>query len=114
MRDSLKPGGHLCLLVPQHPSLMCRLDTWAGHRRRYDRAGLRDKLEKAGFAIESISSFNKSAGLAWWLNGRLLGRARIGKMQLKVMDLFMWLRRLLDPVFPGPGLSLLVYATRKS
>jgi SAM-dependent methyltransferase len=47
----LKPGGYLLLSVPAHPKRWNATDEWAGHLRRYERAGLREILEQAGFII---------------------------------------------------------------
>lgn len=113
MCEALRPGGKLLLVVPQHAWLRGSLDVAAGHCRRYGRVELCAKLEAAGFSVESVDAFNRLAGLVWWINGRLLGRRTVGKIQLKLLDLGMGLRRVLDPVMPGPGLLLKVVALRK-
>jgi SAM-dependent methyltransferase len=52
-----RPGGGLLLTVPQHRFLWSASDEHALHQRRYSRAGLRRKVEQAGFGIERITSF---------------------------------------------------------
>ncbi len=53
----LAPGGIVALTVPAHPFLFDEMDVLACHRRRYDRAGLRARLEGAGFRIRLLSHF---------------------------------------------------------
>jgi SAM-dependent methyltransferase len=48
----LRPGGVLALSVPAHPRLYGRSDRWAGHIRRYQRAGLVDTVAAAGLEVE--------------------------------------------------------------
>lgn len=57
MRRALKPGGHLLLTVPQHPFLWSEYDVRAHHVRRYTRAELRQKLERAGYRVVKMTSF---------------------------------------------------------
>lgn len=53
----LKPDGYLLISVPAHPERWNASDEWAGHFRRYERAGLRGKLEQAGFDIVKMESY---------------------------------------------------------
>ena len=52
-----RPGGGILVSVPQHHFLWSASDEHAKHQRRYDRAELRRKIERAGFSIERIISF---------------------------------------------------------
>lgn len=54
---ALRPGGRFVLTVPQHPALWSPQDAYAYHVRRYTAAGLRRKLELAGFEIDRMTSF---------------------------------------------------------
>jgi SAM-dependent methyltransferase len=53
----LRQGGRLVISVPAHANRWGREDEWAGHLRRYEREELREKVEEAGFAIESVVSY---------------------------------------------------------
>ena len=54
---SLKPDGGAIITVPQHPWLWSNTDERAGHKRRYTKKELVNKLEQAGFKIVFSSSF---------------------------------------------------------
>jgi SAM-dependent methyltransferase len=56
--NAARPGGGLLVTVPQHRFLWSASDKYAMHERRYSRADLRRKVERAGFEIERITSFN--------------------------------------------------------
>jgi SAM-dependent methyltransferase len=55
--QSLKPGGYFFLTVPQHPFLWSFQDDFAGHKRRYTRSELLEKLLRTGFCVDYVSSF---------------------------------------------------------
>jgi SAM-dependent methyltransferase len=54
----LRPGGTALIAVPCDMSLWSAHDVAVGHVRRYTRDSLRDVMEKAGFAVESLWSWN--------------------------------------------------------
>jgi len=53
----LAPGGHLFLSVPAHGWLWSTRDVLAGHRRRYTRAMLRERVSAAGFEVERLFGY---------------------------------------------------------
>ncbi len=57
MFKATRPGGGILLTVPQHQFLWSELDQHSMHQRRYNRAELRGKVERAGFRVERITSF---------------------------------------------------------
>jgi glycosyltransferase involved in cell wall biosynthesis len=110
--SALAPGGAALVLVPRSMKLFGTLDTVLGHVRRYTAAELEQKLKAAGFTVEKIFTFNRVGVPGWWLNGRVLKRKHFGKLQLKFYDVFVWLWRLLEPVLPWSGLSLIAVARK--
>jgi SAM-dependent methyltransferase len=57
MFQATRQGGGILVTVPQHRFLWSAMDEYAFHKRRYTRDELRQKVEKAGFRIERITSF---------------------------------------------------------
>lgn len=53
----LRPGGLLFVSVPACAWLWGPRDVQAGHLRRYTRAGLRQTLERAGFAVQRMFGY---------------------------------------------------------
>ena len=57
MHRALRPRGGLLLTVPQHPWLWSGADDFADHRRRYRRHELVERVRRAGFEVERVTSF---------------------------------------------------------
>lgn len=57
MFKATRPSGGILVTVPQHPFLWSASDEHSMHQRRYNRAELRAKVERAGFHVERITSF---------------------------------------------------------
>jgi len=108
INKALMPGGRACILVPQIPGIYGTLDTVLGHYRRYTQKELAEKMERAGFVVEKIFSFNRPAVPAWWLNGRILRATNFGRLQLKIYDSLVWLFRRIDKMLPWRGVSVIV------
>jgi SAM-dependent methyltransferase len=54
----LRPGGTTLIAVPCDMALWSAHDDEVGHVRRYDRSGLVSLMQKAGFTIEEVWSWN--------------------------------------------------------
>lgn len=67
----LAPHGHLVITVPAGPELWSRRDDFAGHFRRYSRAGLRTTIEAAGFRVERLRPLFRTLWPLAWLNARV-------------------------------------------
>lgn len=57
MYAACRPGGGILVTVPQHQWLWSHRDAYAGHRRRYRRAGLLRRIAAAGFERAWSTSF---------------------------------------------------------
>ena len=55
--QAVRPGGGVMLTVPQHQFLWSSADDYAHHKRRYSRADLVQKVERAGFRVAMATSF---------------------------------------------------------
>ncbi len=108
----LQPGGALLALVPQGEWLFGSIDRTLGHRRRFSRRHLRELLEQAGFEVARFYQLNRAGVPAWVLYGRLLRRKRINNLTLKLVDKTVWLWRLIDPLLPWRGLTLVAVARK--
>jgi SAM-dependent methyltransferase len=110
----LKPGGTLGLYVPARPEIYGEFDRAAGHCRRYRRRELKGKLGAAGFDLEHIEYRNALAGVAWFINGRLLKKADVNRGGLKIFDDYIFpVCRVIEDVVPLPwGQNLLAIARR--
>ncbi len=86
-RQRLAPRrGALCLFVPARPEIFAVIDRDFGHRRRYRRPELRDRLRRAGFRVERLDYFNFAGYFAWWWNFRLLRRRAFSPFALRLFD----------------------------
>ena len=113
IRRVLKPNGAAIILVPQGPALFGSLDRSLGHKRRYRQADLRRLLDAHGFAVESLSGFNKAGAPPWLAYSRLLGSRSISKPVLKIFDKTVWFWSRFDWLLPWPGLTLIAVGRKR-
>jgi SAM-dependent methyltransferase len=57
LRRVVRPGGGIIVTVPQHQWLWSQADDYAHHQRRYSRADLVSRIERAGFTVRMVTSF---------------------------------------------------------
>jgi glycosyltransferase involved in cell wall biosynthesis len=107
IRRALEVGGRAIILVPYGPWLFGSLDEVLGHRRRYTQKQLGGVAQQAGFRVEQMLKFNRPGAVAWWLNGRILRRKKLGLGQIRMLNFMTPVFRLLDPWLPLPPLSLI-------
>ncbi len=112
LREVLKDGGKVVVLVPQGKGLYGSLDRALGHKRRFSVADIRSMLETSGFRVERTYQLNKIGAVSWWVHGKLLRRKKISKLSLKLFDKTVWIWRRIDGIMPWRGLSLIAIARR--
>lgn len=113
---TVKPDGKLGMVVPALPSLFGRMDSEAGHYRRYTRTSLTALLERSGWRVKSCRYINALGAAGWWFHNRVRKSAGLKdpgfNHQMRLSD--RWLPRIAlvtDRVFAaGFGLSLAVVA----
>ena len=113
MHDLLAPGGRVVLVVPMLRALYGEIDRAIDHFRRYERAELLAKLEKAGFAVEETVPFNALGIPGWWLNSVVLRRRSVPGVQAWLNDLLVPLVRLERRLGVPFGMSLLAVACKQ-
>jgi SAM-dependent methyltransferase len=112
MYDTLSPGGRAIILVPQGQEVYGTLDAALGRFRRYSIPELRQKMQEAGFMVETTLTFNRVSRPAWHLSGTLLKRSALSRFQVKVFDRLVWLWRRVDGLLPWPSTSIIGIGTK--
>ncbi|MFO0012798.1 MAG: class I SAM-dependent methyltransferase [Planctomycetota bacterium] len=113
-------GATLGMVVPAMPALFGRMDSEAGHHRRYTRDALRKLLEGSGWTIRSCRYINALGALGWWFHNRLRRNAGLQdpgfNHQMRLSD--RWLpriARMTDPMLARRfGLSVSVVAQSRT
>lgn len=107
---ALKPGGRMIFIVPRGEKLYSTLDSAIGHCRRYDQERLCALFEDLGYEIEELFTLNKIGVLGWWYRGKIAKQQAIGRFGLKAFNVLVPLFKLIDPLLPWKGLSLVIVA----
>jgi glycosyltransferase involved in cell wall biosynthesis len=110
----LKPGGRMIFIVPRGQNLYSSLDSAIGHYRRYDKQQLCALFEEFGYTIEECFTLNKIGVIGWWYRGKVAKQAVIGRVGLKAFNMLVPIFKLIDPVLPWKGLSLVVVVRKPS
>lgn len=92
LRTSRSAGAkRLVTLVPAHQWAYGPVDQAFGHSRRYSAESFQKLLRRAGVSDLSRPHFryryvNIAGLIGWWVNGKLLGRQRIGRSNMKIFE----------------------------
>lgn len=114
MRDLVRRGGAVVLLVPAVPALYGQLDRALGHYRRYTPRGLRDVFGNAQLDVRHLEYFNLAGVPGWWLVGRVLKRSLLPQGSLRLYDALVPLFKLERFVPWRLGQSLIAIGRRSS
>jgi SAM-dependent methyltransferase len=107
MRDTLMPGGRICLLVPVNKWLFGPMDAVDHHYRRYTRRELNAKLAEADLTVEHQNYFNMLGIAAWFISNHVLRQSLAKPGQYSLYDSLVPVLSRIERVLPPPaGLSL--------
>ena len=107
LRELLRPGGRVVLIIPALRALYGTIDRAIGHYRRYSRREVEERLREAGLAVEHVSYFNLLGVPGWYLNARVLRRRTVPGLQARLHDRLVPLLRVERRFRPPFGMSLL-------
>jgi SAM-dependent methyltransferase len=113
IREILKPGGTLVLLVPANPAIFSGLDEELGHFRRYTKDEVTRVLTVAGFKVDDLISHNLVGAIGWWWAGKIRGRRTLRASDTKNFDKLVPFLKHVDPLLTkvcGGGVSLIALA----
>ena len=102
----------MIFIVPRGEKLYSTLDEAIGHFRRYDEERLRSLFANLGYEIEELFTLNKVGVLGWWYRGKVAKQQAIGRFGLKVFNVLVPIFKLIDPILPWKGLSLVIVARK--
>jgi glycosyltransferase involved in cell wall biosynthesis len=108
----LKPCGRMIFIVPRGEKLYSTLDEAIGHHRRYNKGHLRGLFEDLGYEVEELFTLNKIGVLGWLWRGKVTKQKAIGRLGLKTFNVLVPLFKLIDPILPWKGLSLVIVARK--
>lgn len=115
LHAKLEPGGKIFIYVPAFMCLYTEFDKAIGHYRRYTRKELSEKLQRAGFEIESAQYVDALGFLCWFVMGKIPGnKTRIHPLMIRLFDRVIFpLSRVADVVTKNIfGKNLAVVARR--
>ncbi len=84
----LDPGGRCLLYVPALPMLFGSLDLAFGHRRRYTKERLAQRLFRAGFACRRLRFINMPGVAVWYVAGKILKQRNLTPWGVGAYDRF--------------------------
>lgn len=82
----LPSGGKLLLFVPALPELFGSLDETFGHRRRYRKAEIEEKVTKARFQVLDLKFTNSLGAASWFIAGRILKLRTVSPLMVQHYD----------------------------
>jgi hypothetical protein len=69
-------------------------------------------FKEFGYEIEECFTLNKIGVLGWWYRGKIAKQEVIGRVGLKAFNMLVPIFKLIDPILPWKGLSLVVVARK--
>jgi SAM-dependent methyltransferase len=106
----LQPGGTIAIYAPAGQNLYGSLDEGVGHKRRYSKEDVEEKLRAAGFEVDRAYYLNRFGRIGWFMNSRVLGRKEIPFGQARFFDMLVPAFRVMEKTPPSRGLSVIALA----
>jgi glycosyltransferase involved in cell wall biosynthesis len=106
----LQPGGTIAIYAPAGQNLYGSLDEGVGHKRRYSKEDVEEKLRAAGFEVDRAYYLNRFGRIGWFMNSRVLGRKEIPFGQARIFDMLVPAFRVMEKTPPSRGLSVIALA----
>lgn len=109
----LKVHGRLIILVPAYQSLYNSLDKMLGHKRKYTKNTLVNRVRSAGLNIIHTQYFNLTGIVGRWFSGSILKNKSITANQLKLFNKLTSVFQLIDKlIFCNMGLPVTVISEK--
>ena len=114
MRDLVRPGGNVVLVVPAFPFAMSPVDVMTGHVRRYTRRTVRAVMDAAGLEIRKLHYANSLGLIGYYVSTSLLRQIPGPGPMVKFYDSAVApLTRLAERIVPPPfGQSVIAIGRR--
>lgn len=114
MKNMLKKGGRLIIIVPAHNFLFSKFDKNIGHYRRYSKNDMKIKLDYTGLKSSKISYANWLGALGWLIIFKIFKKEIMPSDNVSFFDkigkYFIWIEKFISPPF---GLSVLAVVRKK-
>ena len=94
------------VIVPANKIIYNKLDANVDHHRRYSKGELVQKLTDSGFKVMGIYSLNKIGVLGWIVQGGIFKLDTLGSRNVKLFNKLTPFIKMIDPILPWTGLSL--------
>jgi 2-polyprenyl-3-methyl-5-hydroxy-6-metoxy-1,4-benzoquinol methylase len=114
LKNLLKEGGKLIIIVPSHQFLYGAIDESISHFRRYNKNDLSKIFNTLGLQILKNKRLNFLGAIGWFIAGRILKDDIVQKNKIQIFNiigpLFLFPENFVEPPI---GISILLIAQRK-
>jgi hypothetical protein len=115
LKQRLKPGGTIAVLVPAGQWAFGPTDQRLGHFRRYDKPYARKLIESLGMKLAKLRYYNFIGIWAWWWNAKFAKRQNQSDAQIKIFDrLIVPVLSRIEAILPPPVGQSLLFVARKT
>jgi len=109
MKQLLRPGGRVIVLVPALGVLFGPMDRAMGHHRRYTMGSLKRAFHDAGLKPAWGRYMNLAGVLGWWWQGKVLKKSQISESKAEMFNRIVPILSAFERLIPIPiGQSVVV------